>query len=209
MLELASKLPTIAHLLDPYVCSELDAALANIPGGAATGQAIVDEWIDDFRAQKQNQVSDENPFNRPLHKDIEAEFAAANAHAQARTTVLDACMYVIENSGWGTLQEVAMKGAKAADFESAIRNMEIDKLPRFMRRMIEMRLQRQVYDRHFGTATDRFVEACRTIANDPASSRLAGLIRRLFAGTVLASELVLPQAQGACVPVQAKRAADP
>jgi hypothetical protein len=100
------------------------------------------------------------------------------------------------------MQEVAMKRATAADFESAIRNMEIEKLRRFMRRMIEMRLQRQTYDPHFGTATERFVEACRTIANDPSSSRLAGLIKLLFARTALASEL-LPQARAALAPDQA------
>ena len=116
-------------------------------------------------------------------------------------------MNVIENSSWGTMQEVAMKGATAADFEAAIRSMEIEKLRRFMRRMIEMRLQRQTYDTRFGTATERFVEACRTIANDPTSSRLAGLIKRLFAETALASELVLPQAQAAAAPAQAEHSA--
>lgn len=203
LLELASELPAIAGLLDPYVSSELDIALADIPGGAAIGQAIVDGWIAAFSAKKHEQVSDDNPFNRPLHRAIAAEFSAIKTQAQARTTVLDACMHVIDSRGWGTMQEVAMKGATAADFESAIRNMEIEKLRRFMRRMIEMRLQRQTYDLHFGTATERFVEACRTIGNDPASSRLAGLIKRLFAGTALASELSPPQAQPAPVPAQA------
>jgi len=207
LLEMASELPAIAGLLDPYVCSELDIALADIPGGATIGQAIVDGWIAAFKAMKHEWVNDENPFNRPLHKAIAAEFAAVNTQAQARTTVLDACMYVIENNGWGTMQEVAMKGATAADFESTIRNMEIDKLRRFMRRMIEMHLQRQTYDPHFGTATERFVEACRSIANDPASSRLAGLVKRLFAGTALASDLALPQAQTAPAPAQAAPAA--
>ena len=117
---------------------------------------------------------------------LAAEFAAINAQTQARTTVLDACMHVLENGGWGAMQEVAMKSATAADFETAIKNMEIETLRRFMRRMNEMRLQRHTYDQHFGTATERFVEACRTIANDPASSRLAGLIKRLFTRTALA-----------------------
>jgi len=193
LLELASDLPPIAGLLDPYVCSELDTVLADIPGGGTIGQAIIDGWLVAFRSKNCEQVSDENPFNRSLHKDILAEFAAVNSKAQARTTVLDACMHVIESNGWGTMQEMAMKRASAADFESAIRSMEIEKLRRFMRRMIEMRLQRQSYDVHFGTATERFVEACRTIANDPASSRLARLIKHLFAGTALASELVVPQ----------------
>ena len=96
-----------------------------------------------------------------------------------------------------------MKGATAADFESTIRNLEIEKLRRFMRRMIEMRLQRQTYDAHFGTATERFIEACRTIASDPTSDRLAGLVKRLFAGTALASELALPQAEATPAPAQA------
>lgn len=201
LLELASELPAIAGLLDPYMASELEMALADIPGGAAIGEAIVDGWIAAFKAQQHERVDEDNPFNRPLHNSIKAEFAAINAQAQARTTVLDACMHVIENGGWGTMQEVTLKSATAADFESAIRNMEIEKLRRFMRRMIEMHLQRQNYDTHFGTATERFVEACRTIANDPDSGRLAGLIKRLFAGTALASALALqpPQATPAAV----------
>jgi hypothetical protein len=103
-------------------------------------------------------------------------------------------MDIIEKSGWGTLQEVAMKRATAAEFEAAIRGMDIEKLRRFMRRMIEMRLQRATYDAHFGTATQHFMDACRAIANDANSPRLAALIRRLFAATALAPELNPPAA---------------
>lgn len=89
--------------------------------------------------------------------------------------MVEASNHIIEYSGWGTVQEVAMKRATADDFESAIREMDIEDLPKFMRRMIQMRLQRSTYDQHFGHATDRFIEACRTIANDqsPESDRLA------------------------------------
>lgn len=187
----ATALPRIAGMLDPFMVSELDQALAKLPGGAAIGRAIIDGWIDAFRTRKPEEVNDENPFNRSLHPAIKSEFATISANAQASTTVLDACMHIIENSGWGTMQEVAMKRATAADFEVAIREMDLDKLRRFMRRMIEMRLQRQTYDPHFGAATERFVEACRAIANDGASPRLAGLIKRLFEGTSIASELAL------------------
>ena len=206
LLELAAELPGIANLLDPYVCSELDIALAGIPGGVGIGQAIIDGWIAAFKGQKHERINDENPFNRPLHQAIAAEFAAVNAQAQARTTVLDACMHLMENGGWGTMQEVALKRATATDFASAIKTMEIENLRKFMRRMIEMRLQRMTYDQHFGTATERFVEACRAIANDPACSRLAGLIKRLFAGTALASELMPQQAPAASVAARATSA---
>lgn len=200
----AAALPEIAGMLDPFVATELDLALKNLPGGAAIGNTIIDKWIAAFRARKLEKVNDENPFNRPLHPAIKAEFAAINADAEARTTVLDACMQIIEDSGWGAMQEVAMKRATAADFEVAIREMDINKLRRFMRRMIEMRLQREVYDPHFGTATERFVEACRAIANDTASPRLAELIRRLFEGTAIARELALQEPTPAVAEAQAR-----
>lgn len=186
----AASFPVSAGLLDPFIATQLDSVLAKMPGGAAIGEAIVEGWIEAFKASKPTTVNDDNPFNTPLHPKIQAEFTTIKANAHANATVVDACMDIVENSGWGTLQEVAMRRATAADFEAAIRDMEdLDKLRRFMRRMIEMRLQRDTYDPHFGTATERFVEACRTIATDASSPRLAGLIQRLFCGTALASEI--------------------
>ena len=186
----AAVFPASAGLLNPFVATELQAVLAKLPGGAAIGDAIIDGWIAAYRESNPATVNDENPFGNPLHPNIQAEFSAIKATAQTNTTVVDACMLVIENSGWGTLQEVALRRATAADFEAAIREMDdLDKLRRFMRQMINMRLQRATYDPHFGTATERFVEACRAIANDVASPRLASLVQRLFGGTPLASEL--------------------
>jgi hypothetical protein len=187
----AAAFPAKAGLLDPFVATELDSVLAKLPEGEATGQAIIDGWIKAFRASNPTTVNDENPFNNPLHPKIQDEFASLKVASQATVTVVDACKYVFENGSWGTMQEVAMRQATASDFETAIREMDDqDEFRRFMQRMIEMRLQRANYDSHFGTAAERFVEACRTIANDTESPRLAALIRRLFGGTALASELV-------------------
>lgn len=186
----AAAFPKKAALLDPFVATELHSALARLPEGEAIGQAIIDGWIGAFRENNPITVNDENPFNNPLHPKIQEVFAAVNATSQAKVTVVDVCKYVFENGGWGTTQEVAMRQATAADFETAIRETEdLDEFRRFMQRMIEMRLRRATYDPHFGTATERFVEACRTITIDTESPRLAELIRRLFDGTTLASEL--------------------
>lgn len=186
----AAVLPASVGLLDPFIATELQSVLAKLSGGAAIGDAIIDGWIAAYRKSNPPTVNDENPFGNPLHPKIQAEFGAIKATAQANATVVDACMHVIENSSWGTLQEIALRRATAADFETAIRKMEdLDKLRRFMRQMINMRLQRATYDPHFGTATERFVEACRAIADDTASPRLASLVQRLFSGTPLASEL--------------------
>jgi hypothetical protein len=186
----AGAFPAISGLLDPFIVTQLDSVLAKMPGGAPIGEAIVVGWIEEFNSSSPVSVKEENPFNNPLHPKIVAEFDLIKANSHANATVVDACMDIIENSGWGTLQEVPMRRATAADFETAIRDMEdLEKLRRFMRRMIEMRLQRETYDPHFGTATERFVDACRVIANDAASPRLASLIRRLFDSTTLAAEL--------------------
>lgn len=187
----AAVFPTCAGLLDPFIVTQLNTALEKLPGGAVIGEKIVDGWIKAFKATMPAMVNDDNPFNNPLHPNIRAEFDAIKENVQTNTTVVDACMDIIENSGWGTLQEVAMRQATADDFEAAIRDMkDLDMLSRFMRRMIELRLRKETYDPHFGGATVRFVEACRTIASDTTSPRLAGLIKRLFEGTALASELI-------------------
>lgn len=185
----ALELPKIAGLLDPYAATQLQESLSEYPNGADIGQDIIDRWIESFRANPPPQVSDDNPFNRPLHPSIKAAFAAINAKAQDRLTVVDACTTIIEQSGWGAMEEVAMRRTTVADFETAIREMDVDSLRKFMRRMIEMSLQPQAYKQHFGDATDRFVEACRLIANDQNSPRLARLIRLLFAKTALAPRL--------------------
>jgi hypothetical protein len=185
----AGQFSASAGLLDPYVTTRLFDTLSELSDGQALGQAIVNAWIAAFEAGDHHHIEDDNPFDNPIHPDIKAAFDAAKARVQASATVVDACIDIIDNSGWGTLQEVAMKRATAADFDAAIRGMDIETLRRFMRRMIDMRLQRATYDAHFGTATQHFIDACRLIANDPNSPRLGALIKKLFFGTALAVEL--------------------
>lgn len=186
----AAKLVPRAHLLDPYIATDLDAALAPLPGGPAVGDEIVQGWLAWFRAQNHEDIGNENPFGRPLHADIKREFDAIQARAQIKTTVFDACMHIAKHRGWGTREEVAMKTATAADFEATIKGLEIEDLRAFMRSMLEMRVQRQAYDHHFGAAVDRFAEACRNIANANDSGRLGTLIRRLFEDAKIDSDLV-------------------
>ncbi|MET3359783.1 MULTISPECIES: P-loop NTPase fold protein [Bradyrhizobium] len=191
----ADKLVSVAHLLDAHTVTNLDKNLTQLPGGSAIGQKIVQAWIAAFRAQ-QPEISHDGPYRRPLHPDIISEFTAIKARTQANTSVFDACMHIIKHSGWGTLQEVVMKNATVEDFESTIKGLGIDDFQVFMRRMLEMRIQRQTYDPHFGSATDRFVEACRNIAGAPNSGRLGSLIKHLFDEANIGAQLT-PQADTA------------
>lgn len=189
----AADLTRSAGLLDPYVATRLQSVLAQLSGGAEVGDAFIDGWILAFRNSRQSiEIDDDpfnNPFNNPLHPKIQAEFDAIKLTAQANATIVEACIHIIENGGWGTLQEVALKQATVADFEAAIRETEdLDKFLRFMRQMIKMRREKNTYNAFFGTATERFVGACRAIVSDSESSRLAGVVKRMF-GEELAFEL--------------------
>jgi len=190
----AAAFPAAARHLDPYVATELHGILSELAGGQQLADQMVQAWIAGFKDRGGTAPDDDNPFGNPLHPSIKATFDAAVAQAQAEATVVQACLHIIENSGWGTMQEVAMKKATATDFEFAIRDMDLEVLPRFMRGMIQMRLQKEMYDSHFGHATERFMDACRAIANDTTagSSRLSKLIKRLFHDTALEAEINPP-----------------
>lgn len=190
----ATRLLDVAELLDPYVATQLHDVLADYPDGRQIGQEMIDRWIQAFLANPPRQVSAENPFDRPLHPAVKSVFDEINANAQEKITVVDVCMTIAEKRSWGAMEGAAMRHATASDFESAIRGMEIDSLPKFMRLMIEMSLQPEVYEPHFGTASKRFVEACRAIANDREAPRLVRLIRHLFKNTSLAAQLEVPVA---------------
>ncbi|WP_051346382.1 P-loop NTPase fold protein [Bradyrhizobium sp. th.b2] len=191
----AEKLVSVAHLLHAYTVTDLDKALTQLAGGGAIGQKIVQTWIAAFLAG-QPEIDHDAPYRRPVHPDIINAISAIKTRTQAKTTVFDACIHIIKHSGWGTLQEVVMKNATVEDFESTIKGLAVDDFAVFVRRMLEIRLQRESYIAHFGSAADHFVEACRNIVNDPHSGRLGSLVKRLFDEVNLGAELT-PQANPA------------
>lgn len=198
LLNMGMELQRSAGLLgDPYLCSDIVYALEGVHGGNDVGQNIINAWIDAYQGQKHKSIHFDNPLNQKIHPNISAVIDQNKTRVHDGTTVLDACMHLIEFKQWGTMQEIAMKRATAAEFESVIRDMDSEKMRKFMRGMIEMRLQRETYESHFGTAIERFVEACRAIAldRDSTCSRLAAVIKRYFEKASLVSDLQLNQVQ--------------
>lgn len=200
LVERAKELIPISMRLDPYIVSDLCSALSSLPGGQNVGEAIVQGWLGWFRTQGHDDFNNENPFDKPLHPDISAEFEAVKTRVQSNATLFETCTHIVKHRGWGTRQEVVMKTTTAIEFESTIRSLDIDDLRFFMRHMLDIRIQRQVYDHHFGSAADRFTEACRNIVSAPASGRLGTLIKRLFKDANLGSEVDPPGIPIAPVP---------
>ena len=201
LLAIAEQFRTTARFLDPYVVTDLQLSLSKMAGGEALGDALIEGWLEAFKANPPAKVDESNTFNKPLHEKIKACFAEIKANDQTRMTVVDACLYVVEKQGWGPVQEAVMQRATAADFEAAIRGIEdLDDLGRFMRQMLDMRLNQEVFSKHFGAASERFMEACRAIVSDASSPRLANLIRWLVEGLAIAHELSEPD--GPAAPAQ-------
>lgn len=188
----AENLAKFAHLLDVYNVTSLHSRISGLDGGAVIADSIIDNWIAEFRKRETQEFDFDNFFKRPIHPRIEAAFNAARADSQAKSTVFDACAHIAKNSGWGHKQEVVMKSASVLDFEATIKSLDTEELRLFMCRFIDLYLHRGTYEKHFGTAMDHFVEACRNICTDPNSGRLGDLIKLLFIDTKLEEELNLP-----------------
>lgn len=180
LLQEARGLINKSHLLDAYNVTSLHDLILELSGGAEVANLMIDHWIQAFQARVDDDFEDEDFWHRPVHPRIKATFVSAKASAQANTTVFDACYHIAKHGGWGHKQESAMKSASVMDFEATIKSLEPADLRLFMCRLLEMCVQRQNYEKHFGTAVDHFIQACSNICKDPDSGRLAGLITRLF-----------------------------
>jgi hypothetical protein len=115
--------------------------------------------------------------------------------AQANMSALDACLSIVKKSGWGIREETAMKSASTENMETIIRTCKVEDLRVFMRRMLELCVKKQDYEKHFGQAMDNFTQACAKIARDPESGRLGALIKLLFADAKISDLLDIPHPQ--------------
>jgi hypothetical protein len=175
----AARLQHCVCHLNALVTTELHSVVKQLPGGEELADTLVDDWVAAYHARNPSVFEDPNPFNDPLHPKIKAAFDKAQAQTQASTKLVDASMHIIENTGWSSLQEVALQRATVDDFDQAIRGIQdTATFRRFMSRMMQMARQKHQYEPYFGEALDRFVDASKSIANDDASPRLAGIVRR-------------------------------
>ncbi|GEM_PF-676269 len=192
LLENAVPVVDKSGLIDPYMATALYYTLTEITGGQALADQAVDRWVEAFKAKNLQEAALDNMFGRRIHPKIEAEFKAINNKAQANISVLEACKYMVENSGWGTRQELVMKTATIDDFEATIRSAAINDLRMFMAKMLDLCANKGANVAHFGSAMDNFSNACRRIVQDVNSPRLAKLVKLLFADTKISDQLDYP-----------------
>ncbi|HDR9204402.1 TPA: NTPase KAP [Burkholderia vietnamiensis] len=172
-----------AKYWDAYLVTILYNGLADLQDGEAVGAAIVQAWIAEYRTRDKADGHGDDDLAH-LHPAIAAELKAHERRAveAASELLLEVVKRIVTQSGWGTTEEFAMKKATARDFESTIRESNMDDRSFFLRHMVRMWNERTNYDPHFGNATERFLNACQAILSGPDTDRLARLIRRLVSG---------------------------
>ena len=88
-----------AHLLDAYSITTIHELISELPGGIEVAESMIEKWIQAFQTPANENFSNENFWNRPLHPQIKDAIDAAKASIQAKTTVFDACYHIATNSG--------------------------------------------------------------------------------------------------------------
>jgi hypothetical protein len=190
----ARELKSRVHTLDAYTFTSFHDAVSIIEGGKTIAEKMLADWIDSFRSQDHEPGEFENLFGRSLHPSIRAELEAYKAEEEANISVVDVCDFMVRNSGWNRREERILSNATVADFELAIRTVEPKPLRMFLRRMVELASAPGGHREYFGDATERFVQACRSILQDPTSPRLGRILQTLFVESN-ATHLLAPQSK--------------
>lgn len=170
-------------LLDPAMVTTLAEILSGEFDQQALASRAVTNWIGEY---ERKELTDDDSYElrrftmRALHPEIEQAFAQRERHNVANTSIVDTCIYLATNNGWGTRQQFSMKSATLEDMDAALRQSAIEDFRTFMIKMVELCVSKEMNTHYFGTAMDHFEAACRRIVETEADSRLATIIRWNF-----------------------------
>ncbi|MBP1203642.1 hypothetical protein JOD97_001656 [Duganella sp. 1411] len=180
LLSLAAELAESADLLDPYAATALHDRLADVPGGASVGEAIVARWLDGFKAKEPPQHRLDNYDNKPLHPEIEAAFAEAERRLKPLPSLLVACLRIGDNANRESVNSQAMRDATVASYEDTIKTTSGPHLRDFLRANVVLYSRRGGYVADFADALEHFATACRAICRADTIPRLSRAIRKVF-----------------------------
>jgi len=156
---------------------------------------MVASWIARLRAKATEPGADPRQFildnwtNRPLHPSIVASFEDARGRLEKPKTLLDVCLFLAQSNGWSSSEEYVMQSATVDDFTRTILSLRGEPLKVFLLKNMDIYANRATYEKHFGTAPARFLEACRRIRDERATTRWASLIEDLFKDSKLVADL--------------------
>jgi len=167
--------------LDRYTISGLHAQIAQLAGGLAVADRMLDDWLVRFEEISANYEYGDPPFEQPLHPRIKAVMDRQRQSRVDRGTLAEAVASLIANQGWGHREEIVMKRATVDDYLDAMRTLEGKEFKMFLLKNLDILEQGPGLDQHFGDARHRFLEACRRLCQADPESRMAKLLHTIFA----------------------------
>lgn len=170
-----------ASHLDAYFVTGLHQLISSLEGGMAVADQMAEAWLVEFEKRAGDADFAESPFHQPLLPRFKAAFDAARAARIDKGSLPEVVAGMVERSGWGRRDEAVMRRATAKDFEDAMRSLKGHELKLFMLKNLDIVEHGETYDRHFGEARLRFLEACRAVCESGDSPRLVKIVRKLFA----------------------------
>lgn len=189
LLEEASALVPQARHLDAYFVTGLHNLISELSGGQSVADRLVEAWLNEFRARISDAELGEDVFHRPLLPQIKDAFDTARASRIDRGSLTEVVASLVAKPGWGRREEEVMKRATAREFEDSMQSLKGNDFKLFMLKNLDILEHRATYEPHFGEASQRFLEACRSVVSTNANPRLARVVRQLFAESKVARAL--------------------
>ena len=163
-------------------------------GGETLADQMISSWVDRLRdmaaapgAEPEN-FSLANRFGRQLHPRVVEAFAEARGQLEQTRTLMEVCLDIVRTSGWGPAEEAVLQSATAQNYTDTLLSACGENLKLFMYKNLDILANRSTYP-SFGSAPDRFLDACIYIRNTRSDSSWSQLINDLFAETRLLGEL--------------------
>lgn len=176
----ASELVPAAHYLDASTITALVSSVAQLQGGQPVADQMLVKWLEDFRKKEFTEFHYQNRFGREVHPEILQEFKALEERLSPLPSLLDVCKHIAKNNAWGEPQEDAMRAATSEQFQTEIKRLSGPDLKTFMTQNMEYFSNRRNCEKHFGSAMQSFLDACRVICFEDEVPRRTKMIRMLF-----------------------------
>lgn len=192
ILELEALLPS-AGLLDMKRVSNLIPTIDRLTGDQALGLAFVEEWCTQFKAQfPDGDIEDWLEFHDhsldQIHPKILDEINRARTASMRRSTVLELFQSLMKGGEWGFSQMQFLRSATSQMFETEIKAATGSDLQLLIQKGFALVNDTNVPEGNYGNAPSAFLQACRSMIEQPPESRLAAILQR--------------EAQIACVDLQ-------
>ncbi len=196
LLRQALDLTKKVQFFDAQEVSMLADHLLQLEGGEVAADQLMQQWLAAFRQKHPNGISvSDEPLWNGFRPEIREGLLAMRSDGDGSTTVLEACLKISAESGWGSRENTAFSISTVETFEDLLHNCPIDKFPDFLRQMMQFVVHAPQYKPSFGSGIDNFVEACRRVCGDPEQARLKRLIEDLFRGVQQSALLESPVAE--------------